>query len=316
MCRRPLPQNLWVLCLHIRDAHIAEGASAAGEDNLLHTALGNSLQALEDGGVLRVDRQHAHAVLLEHGCDDRAAGNQRFLVRQGNVLAGLHRLDGGDEPGTTHDARDHSLGLLVGRHGNLPVYPAEKHRAVVRQGQGLHPSLQFIELGLVASDDLRLELLDLLQKQSHVLTCGQSYGFEEAGVLAADVQGLGANAASRTQDGNLLVLGGVVRAIASVRAHEVPPLGPTGRTGPPPHTTASRPQGGGGDRTSGHGCTCADQRRRRAPIPLTRPRNGRQDGRLSGLPPGCGRRPTHEVGRRPESGRGRRQEGPASRRHG
>mmetsp|Transcript_20868 Transcript_20868/g.43330 ORF Transcript_20868/g.43330 Transcript_20868/m.43330 type:complete len:205 (+) Transcript_20868:604-1218(+) len=157
-----LTQKLGVRRLHVFNGHVAEGAPAAREDDLLHAALRHALQALEDCRVLRVHRQHADTILLKHGSDDGPACDERLLVGKGDVLAGLHRFDGRDEPRAAHDACDDRLALLMACHGALAVNAAKKHWGVVWDAQRCNARLELLKLRLVARDHGRPELAHLL----------------------------------------------------------------------------------------------------------------------------------------------------------
>mmetsp|Transcript_5442 Transcript_5442/g.16106 ORF Transcript_5442/g.16106 Transcript_5442/m.16106 type:complete len:248 (+) Transcript_5442:795-1538(+) len=185
--------------------------------------------------MLRVNREHAHTILLKHRRNDGPARDQRLLVREGDVLLGLDRLDCGDEARATHDPCDDSLGLLVARYRALALRSTQQLGLVARDAQRGHTGRQLIELPLVAGHHLRLELRDLLEKDLDVLPGSERDRLEEAGVLPADVQGLGADAAGGAEDRDPLVLGRHVCGLARVCAHEVPAARPrAGRAPDPP----------------------------------------------------------------------------------
>mmetsp|Transcript_57695 Transcript_57695/g.167115 ORF Transcript_57695/g.167115 Transcript_57695/m.167115 type:complete len:225 (-) Transcript_57695:347-1021(-) len=221
MCRRALSKNLWVGGLHLFDAHVSECAAASRQDNLLHAAFRDPLHALENSRVLGIHWQHADAIFLEHRSDDRAAGNQRLFVGEGDVLASFDRLNGGDEPRATDDARDDGFGLLACGYGDLALLPAEEFRRIARDAQGGDAGLQLVQHRGIASHDQRPPLLDLLEQQPHVLASGERHWLTEARVLSANVQRLRANAPRRTQDGDLFVLRGDIGAFLGVGADEV-----------------------------------------------------------------------------------------------
>mmetsp|Transcript_61903 Transcript_61903/g.159687 ORF Transcript_61903/g.159687 Transcript_61903/m.159687 type:complete len:208 (+) Transcript_61903:654-1277(+) len=175
-----LSQHFRVHGLHLFEARVAEGAAAAREDDFLHAALGHALQALENGRVLGVHRQHADAVLLEEGSNHGAASNEGLLVCQGNVLASLHGLDGRDEAGATDDAGDDSLAALIGRHGDLAIDATHDLGLVVRDLQGLDAGLQLLDLRVVARNQVGLPLLHLLEEELHVLARGKGHRLEHA----------------------------------------------------------------------------------------------------------------------------------------
>mmetsp|Transcript_62745 Transcript_62745/g.101644 ORF Transcript_62745/g.101644 Transcript_62745/m.101644 type:complete len:215 (+) Transcript_62745:778-1422(+) len=171
MCGRSLSEHFWIHRPHLFQRHVPEGAAAAGENNLLHAALGDALQALEDGGVLGINWQHAHAVLLEHGCDHRSASDECLLVRQGNVLASLHGLDSRDQPSATDDACNHRPAVRMSGHLDLTLRATKEYRVVAWDCQGLDARLQLLELRLVAGCHQWLPLFNLLQQHLDVLAC-------------------------------------------------------------------------------------------------------------------------------------------------
>mmetsp|Transcript_25342 Transcript_25342/g.53535 ORF Transcript_25342/g.53535 Transcript_25342/m.53535 type:complete len:318 (-) Transcript_25342:124-1077(-) len=69
----------------------------------------DTLQTLKDGTVLRIGREHIDAVLFHERIDDGSTGNEGFLVGEGDVLAKLNSLDGGEETGRADDAGDDSV---------------------------------------------------------------------------------------------------------------------------------------------------------------------------------------------------------------
>ena len=68
-----------------------------------------SEQALEDGRVFRVDRDHRGPSFAGQGHDAGPADDQRLLVGQGEFLAGLDGRDGGSQPGVSDQGVDHDV---------------------------------------------------------------------------------------------------------------------------------------------------------------------------------------------------------------
>ena len=87
---------------------VAQGAAATRNDKPPHGRL-LARKTLEDGRVFRINGQNRRPVLLGQAHDDFAADDQRFLVGQGEFLAGAQGCDGGREPGIADQRIDHNV---------------------------------------------------------------------------------------------------------------------------------------------------------------------------------------------------------------
>ena len=70
--------------------------------------------ALMDRVVLAVDGQQRLALAARLGRDQIAGGDQAFLVRQADGLAGFDGFVGGFQSGDAHDSADHEVGIGMG----------------------------------------------------------------------------------------------------------------------------------------------------------------------------------------------------------
>ena len=73
----------------------------------------HALEALEDGGVLRVRGRHLRVVFPQQRQDNRPAGDERLLVREGDGAAELDRFDRRQEPRAADDARHDLRGATL-----------------------------------------------------------------------------------------------------------------------------------------------------------------------------------------------------------
>ena len=78
--RHPLANRLSGLCT-------SEAAHNLNRRRHFRSHLGQALDALEDGGMLRVRRQDLHSVLFGERDDVGSGGDERLLVGQADVLA-------------------------------------------------------------------------------------------------------------------------------------------------------------------------------------------------------------------------------------
>ena len=232
---------------HLGELHVAEGTAGRGQDDPPKRALGETLDALEDGAVLRVGGEDLDAVLHREGHDGGTSRDEGLLVGEADVLTGLDGGDGGGKAGAAHDA-GHG-GVDVGMPGHLDHAVGAEEDLRLVPVHVLDHLLERIHIGTVRDGHhLGLELLDLLGHHVEVAAGGERHDLELVGVLLRDVQSLRADGAGGTEEGDLLdvpvaeeghVVGhgdaaGPARAIAGLRT-----VG-DGRTG---QTIGSEPLG-------------------------------------------------------------------------
>ena len=178
---------------------VAQRAAAARDDE---AAQGRpfACEALEDGRMLRVDRQDrrtAFARQRHHVC---AGDDERLLVRQRQLLARFDRSDGGGEPRIAHQGVDDHL--RVARRGDLRHGLLTREDLRVGVGEGV--AQRFVE-ARVGDDDRRgVEGARLLGQPPPVAVSRQHDGFEAVGIFAYDVERLLADGSRGSQNGQSL----------------------------------------------------------------------------------------------------------------
>jgi hypothetical protein len=111
-------------------------------------------------------------------CGSLTARNEGFLVGEGDVLARLDGLDGGEESSAADDARNDGVGIAKSGHLGDALFTIHKFRhGSVPAGERVAQARQ---AGTVANgDDLGLVLFDLLCEQLDVPSGRQAHDFEE-----------------------------------------------------------------------------------------------------------------------------------------
>lgn len=98
----------------------------------------HALQALKNRGVLAVDGQDLHAVLLRRLHDERAARDERFLVRERELLLRAERCERRLEADHADDRIEHDVGFLQRGERAQPFHAAvDAHVAVPHGGAQL-----------------------------------------------------------------------------------------------------------------------------------------------------------------------------------
>eukprot|EP00968_Pinguiococcus_pyrenoidosus_P021137 scaffold2679_cov251-Pinguiococcus_pyrenoidosus.AAC.9 len=189
----------------VRGVPVPERAPRRREDDLAEAVGRQALHALKDGAVLGVGGDHVHPRLLQQRQDHRPARDERLLVGQGDVLAGLDGSHRGDEAGTAHDARDHRIRGGHRRHRHRALLASQErghllHLALLAKAAQLRDLLRVLD-----GHHLRPELLDLVRQQLQVAACRQAHDAEVIRPLPHDVQRLRADGASAAQQAESLM---------------------------------------------------------------------------------------------------------------
>ena len=171
-----------------------ERPAGAGQNQAAHlAAVAAAHQALENGGMLRIHRDDLRSVLPCGRHDERAAADERFLVRKGNALF----LPDGRQRGAQAQHPDHR------RHDRVRLL-------VLRRGEALHagedadllPRQRVTQLlrRLRRGHDrkLRAEFAALLRHALDVASGGQRRNAD--GKLLDDLQRLPADGAGGAED--------------------------------------------------------------------------------------------------------------------
>ena len=156
---------------------IPECSTRGGELNATQTRGGNScresgvlgpgsaLQALENGGVLRVRGQQPAAAFLQFRQHHRSRCDQRFLVGQGQVLASANSGEGRQQACTSHNPGDDQIRALPRGCNIQAIGTAHKLRTLSIAAEGVEPLLQLREkISIGQSHQLGLVTLDLLHQ--------------------------------------------------------------------------------------------------------------------------------------------------------
>mmetsp|Transcript_13035 Transcript_13035/g.41298 ORF Transcript_13035/g.41298 Transcript_13035/m.41298 type:complete len:502 (+) Transcript_13035:206-1711(+) len=182
-----------------RRGQVAEGAARGSQNNLAQRAGRDALEALEYGGVFRIGRRHRRAVLAQQRQDRRPARDQRFLVREGDVLPGADRRDGRLESGAADDSGDDHVrrrGRRALRRRLVSCDDARRHPARIER---LAQRLQFRAVGEPDHLERILELFGLSRQEFEVRARAQRFDLEYVRPRAREIQGLRPNRARRAQ---------------------------------------------------------------------------------------------------------------------
>mmetsp|Transcript_25280 Transcript_25280/g.56730 ORF Transcript_25280/g.56730 Transcript_25280/m.56730 type:complete len:318 (-) Transcript_25280:161-1114(-) len=192
---------------------VAERSPARRQYNSPESTWRHALQTLEYSAVLTVCGEHVHTVLLHQGIDHRPTADERLLVRQGDVLPELDRLD----------RREESRGADYARHDGVGC----RHRRGLDDAVGAVDDLGHIVAPLPLEDRLELGrrlgsgersharpvLHDLLGHEGRVVPRRERVDDEVIGTGVDYVERLGTDAARRAQDANALLEGGALEGL-------------------------------------------------------------------------------------------------------
>src|SRR5215212_9129032 len=180
------------------------------QQDLPYLRLPPPLQTLEDGGMLRIYGYYAVTVGEIH--DPRSAGDERFLVGEGDLVSGPQCPDCGREAGEAYYAVQDDVCRCF------------------RQGFGRARTGE--EFGVEAVEWVRgrcperhvfgVEFFGLFGQRIRVASCTEADYFEAVGVLAYYVEGLAADAAGRAQDREASSHGGVGAVLIRVGRCSIP----------------------------------------------------------------------------------------------
>ena len=155
-------------------------------------------QALEDRGMLRIDRQDGRLIPAGLRHDDRAGRNQRFLVGQGNDLAGTDGRKGRCEAAEPNH----------GRHDDIHPVRRDQVAHGADAGEDLDPPvlerIGYLPVFAFVADDgvVDIERKRLLDQGTGTVVGRDQFHFEQIRMLAHHIQGLTADGAGRAQDGD------------------------------------------------------------------------------------------------------------------
>ena len=167
-----------------------EGTARSREQNLLNFVVALAHDALENGRVLAVDGQDGCVIFVGQLANQFTGYDQRLLVGQANLLAGLDGMNGGRESGKSHHGGEYHVDRLC------LYYFVE----CLLSGIDFHIGVgqcffQLFVVGLVGNDDCRrMKLACLLGKQFPSAVGRQRIGLVAVAVFTDDVERLCADA--------------------------------------------------------------------------------------------------------------------------
>ena len=178
---------------------VQEWAARGGQPYPLDLIHPSAAQALVYRVVLAVDRQQRLALAPRLGGNQFAGGHQAFLVGQPDLLARLHRLVGGFQPGHADNCADHEIDLRVGRHGHGSSR-APHHLGLARTGvaQPLPQSLRRILAG--HREQLRTPAQRLFKGELQIRARGQGRNRKALRITFDDFEGAATNRTGRAQN--------------------------------------------------------------------------------------------------------------------
>ena len=153
-----------------RGRPIAERPARGREQDAVEVLAALPLEALEDGAVLAVDRQDAHAAPRRASGHQRPGHDQGFLVGQRDRFAGIDGRQRRAKPGAAHHGRKRDLRGFPRPHGGIPGIAVQNPGAAGGRQQGLQlPGRGLVEHG----GRLGGEEADLFGQQRHVALRGE-----------------------------------------------------------------------------------------------------------------------------------------------
>ena len=146
----------------------AEGTAARRNDQALDLLFCTAAQGLENSTVLAVNWCQADAMLTHCRHNQTARSNQRFLIRQRNVLAAFNSRQRRTQTGVA----DHR-----GQHGICSVIRCRRQQALVT-GKNLRLAMiaccqTRCSVLIAQNSNIRLKLTNLLLQQLVASVCGQ-----------------------------------------------------------------------------------------------------------------------------------------------
>mmetsp|Transcript_10531 Transcript_10531/g.22200 ORF Transcript_10531/g.22200 Transcript_10531/m.22200 type:complete len:256 (+) Transcript_10531:340-1107(+) len=203
-----------VVPAHIEEfvlGQITEGSTGGGQDDASEAALGNTLEALENGAVLAIGGEEVDAVFFDEGVDDGSTTNECFLVGKGNVLLQFDGLDGGLESGGSDNTGDNRI-RGINRGSRKDALVAVHDVGHLGDAGVLEVGFEFL-CGFFCGhrDDLGVVLQDLFGHEFRVGTGRQGVDDEVVGASINDVQGLCTNGSGRSKEGESLLEGGALQ---------------------------------------------------------------------------------------------------------
>ena len=166
----------------------AEGAARCREPDLRDPVARLSVEALENGAVLTVDRQDGDSLFGRQRHDDMPRGDQGLLVGQGDLFAALDRGDGRPDAHHAHDRGDEIFAVV---HGGCLQEALHAREDLDVQVPDPVPEVGG-RIGVVEDCPAGVELPDLGLHQIHAAS-GAEGGDLQVSLLPDDVKGLPAD---------------------------------------------------------------------------------------------------------------------------
>src|SRR4051812_36359026 len=158
-----------------------------------------AIQTLEDGGMLTIHRQHAHAVTARFAHHDFTGHHQDFFRSNRDIFPGADRGESGLEARRSHNRDQDNVGPRQSRQLNQSLITS------MNLGFGAERRLQLF--GLFRSMDrngLGLMLTSLFQEQLEIVSCRQADEADFFRQVLSDFQRAGANGAGAAQENDVL----------------------------------------------------------------------------------------------------------------
>src|SRR5690606_24611961 len=161
-------------------------------------------QALEDRIVFTVDGQDAGAAVRCRLHEELAGHDQRLLVGQQYLLAGACRRERGQQTSATDDGSHHRVNGHVACCGHEAFLAMENRRVEAVRSQ---IPLQFrCRLRRAEDGQPGTEAPALFSEQRHIAVCGEGKDFEAVRMISDHPQGIHADGARGSEDGDALTL--------------------------------------------------------------------------------------------------------------
>ena len=176
---------------------LAERSARGGQHDLLHTVRALEVEHLVDGVVLRIDREQRRPAALDLGQHERAGADQALLVGKPDDGSLRGRRECGAKPGRADDPCHDEIG---GRGCSLDQ--GVRSCSCRRLGAGERFLEGAVERGVADDGLLGADRARLLGEALHAALGGQCLDLERSRMAGDQVDGVAADRARRTQDGD------------------------------------------------------------------------------------------------------------------
>ena len=182
------------------ERRFAERATGGGEDDAANLGVGSGAETLVDGVVFTVDGEEFPAGFGGSGHNEFTSGNKDFFVGKSDGAAEFDGFVGGFESNDTDGGGNDNVGVRMsadGEHALASMMDGGESDSLFAKAAG-----EFVgELRSGDGNKFRMVALDLRKEFIKIGAGGEGEDLELAGERFDDGEGLAADGAGRTEDG-------------------------------------------------------------------------------------------------------------------